>query len=280
MAESTQEIEIRIQNAVNTYRRDESQKISKIAREFHVPYQRLRSRLQGHSCHLNTRPVNRTLDNSQEEALKNWIFHLDETHFAPTIKQIQNCANAILVRSHTGPTQPPQVSKMWTYRFIKKLPPEFQRRKQKPMDRKRLDSEDISNVVVWYDRLLALIKRYQIQPRDIYNFDEIGFLEGQGRTQAVVTRNSVRNENLPSSFSRNSLTIIECISADGSVLPPFIIFKGKELMEDWFTHTELPLSWALTTSSAGFTTDNNAYKWIKHFDHYSEKRRVSILIIY
>ena len=38
----------------------------------------------------------------------------------------------------------------------------------------------------------------------------------------------------------NSLIIIEYISTDGSVLPSFIIFKGKELMEDWFTHnTEL-----------------------------------------
>ena len=79
-----------------------------------------------------------------------------------------------------------------------------------------------------------------------------------------MTRNLVRNENLPSSFSCNSLTIIECISADGSVLPSFIIFKSKELMEDWFTHTELLLLWALTTSSAGFTTDNITYKWIKY----------------
>ena len=29
-------------------------------------------------------------------------------------------------------------------------------------------------------------------PRGIYNFDKIRFLEGQGHTQAVVTRNSIR----------------------------------------------------------------------------------------
>lgn len=276
MPESAREIENRLENAVNTYRRDEKQKISKIAWEFNVPYQRLYSRLHGHSCRLNLRPVNRTLDNSQEQALKDWIIHLDDTHFAPTKQQIQNCANPILAWSHTDPTQPtPIVSKMWTYHFMQRLPPEFQCHKQKPIDPKHFDSEDLSNVVNWYEWLQGLIKCYQLQPKDIYNFDEIGFLEGQGRMQAVVTRNSERNENLPSSFSRNSLTIIECVSADGSVLPPCVIFKAKELMEDWFTHTEMPPSWIVTKSPSGFITNNIAYRGIKHFDHYSEKRRVS-----
>ena len=276
MVESTHEIEIRIQNAINAYQHDRNQKVTKIAREFQVPYQRLLRRLHRIPSKLDHQPVNKTLDEHQEKALKDWVIHLDDTHYAPTVKQIEGCANSILAWSHEDLSQPPpQVSKMWAYRFIKKLPLEYRRRKQKPMDPRRLNSEDISTVVTWYERLYSLINRYQLQPKDIYNFDEIGFLEGQGRTQAVVTRNSERNENLPSSFSRNSLTIIECISADGSVLPPCIIFKGKEMMEDWFTHSNMPESWMLTTSSAGFTTDRIAYQWIQHFSHFSAKRGVS-----
>ena len=144
---------------------------------------------------------------------------------------------------------------MWPYCFIKELPLEFRHRKQKPMDPKCLNSEDISIVVTWYEQLNSLIIWHGIQAKDIYNFDEIGFLEGQGCTQAVVTRNSEWNESLPSSFSCNSLTIVECISADGSVLPPCIIFKGKEMMEDWFTHSNMPESWMLAISPTGFTTD-------------------------
>ena len=72
---------------------------------------------------------------------------------------------------------------------------------------------------------------YQIQPRDLYNFDEIGFLDGQGQTESVITQYPERHAHLPS-FSQSSLTIIEAISADGSVLPPCIILPGKGLMED------------------------------------------------
>ena len=96
MSESTREIEIWLENAVNMYQHNEKQKISKIAQEFNVPYQYLCSHLHGHSCQLNICPVNRTLDNSQEQALKDWIIHLDDTfcpnHTAdPELRQCHSC---------------------------------------------------------------------------------------------------------------------------------------------------------------------------------------------
>lgn len=62
------------------------------------------------------------------------------------------------------------------------------------MDPKCLRSEDILIVVIWYKQLKILIKWYGIQVKDIYNFDEIRFLEGQGCTQAVMTRNPERKQ--------------------------------------------------------------------------------------
>ena len=46
-------------------------------------------------------------------------------------------------------------------------------------------------------------------------------------------------------------------------------------MEDWFTHSDMPESWMLATSPAGFTTDQIAYKWIQYFTHYSGIQGVS-----
>ena len=70
-----------------------------------------------------------------------------------------------------------------------------------------------------------------------------------------MTRNSEQNGSLSSSFSHNSLTIVECVSTDGSVLPQYIIFKGKEMIEDWFTHSNMSESWMLTISPTTFITD-------------------------
>ena len=52
--------------------------------------------------------------------------------------------------------------------------------KKRPMDPKHLHAEDIAAIMTWYDHLEILMCQFQIRPSDIYNFDEFGFLEGQG----------------------------------------------------------------------------------------------------
>ena len=51
-----------------------------------------------------------------------------------------------------------------------------------------MNAEDISVIEDWYDHLDASMRRYQIQPGDVYNSDENGFLEGQERAEKVFTQ--------------------------------------------------------------------------------------------
>ena len=142
------------------------------------------------------------------------------------------------------------------------------------MDLECLQAEDLSIIQVWYDRLKMIMDQYQIQPSDLYNFDEIGFLDGQDWTESVVTQYPVNNSNL-ASFSWSSLTVIKAISADGSTTPPCVILPGKGHIEDWFTHSDMRKSWGIASSPAGYSNDDNAFDWIQHFDTYSSKCQVS-----
>ena len=275
MPSHSKDIENRIQDALATYQRDKNLPVTKIAREFKVPYYRLYSRIHGKQPKAKVRPVNYILNEAQENAVKHWIHQLDEASHVPTAQQLQACANSILQRHHSDPnTHPPQVGKMWPYRFVERFP-DYKRQKQKPMDTRRLDSEDIGVIQTWYDRLGIVMETHGIQACDLYNFDEIGFQEGQGRTESVITQYPERNRSLPS-FSRGSLTMIEAISADGFTLPPLIILPGKGLLEDWFTHTDLPETWAITTTPTGYSSDDIAFDWLHHFNLYSSKRQVSM----
>ena len=67
---------------------------------------------------------------------------------------------------------------------------------QKPMDLKRLESEDLGAIQTWYNRLEALLHRHNIQPNDFYNFDEIGFMCGQGRKRLVLTVRGLREARI------------------------------------------------------------------------------------
>jgi len=58
--------------------------------------------------------------------------------------------------------------------------------------------------------------------------DKLGIQIGQGKKEKVlVIYNKAIQCKAGKAFSRKSITIIETICADGHVIQPFIIFKGK-----------------------------------------------------
>lgn len=95
-------------------------------------------------------------------------------------QQVEKCANSFLQCSHTDRQSAPlKIGQNWAYCFVERLPDEYKLPKQKHIDPKRVNAEDIGVVEEWYDYLDAAVRRHQTQPGDIYNFDETGFLEGQ-----------------------------------------------------------------------------------------------------
>jgi hypothetical protein len=73
------------------------------------------------------------------------------------------------------------------------------------------------------------IAKYGIHMDDIWNFDETGFMMGMISTGKVVT--SAKRRGGPKSVqpgSREWVTVVEAINAEGQSIPPFIIVKGKK----------------------------------------------------
>jgi len=115
----------------------------------------------------------------------------------------------------------------------------------------------------------------QIPPKNIYNFDETGFQLGQGKSQKVVTSNSIQaSQGIAISETNKSLTAIKYIAANGTVLPPYFIFKGEYQLECWYQ--QIPDSvdtdkYRIATASKGYITDEIAMNWIRHFHQHTEK---------
>ncbi|KAM4066591.1 DDE superfamily endonuclease [Hirsutella rhossiliensis] len=64
--------------------------------------------------------------------------------------------------------------------------------------------------------------------------------------------------------SRNWTSFIEAITADGRVLTPGIIFKGKELQKQWFlTEFGKIADWHYITSPNGWTDNHIAIEWLE-----------------
>jgi hypothetical protein len=72
-----------------------------------------------------------------------------------------------------------------------------------------------------------LIKQHKLRPKNIYNFDESGFMLGEGKKQNIITANPSASEYIATGDRGQSLTAIECIAADGWVMSPFFLFAGE-----------------------------------------------------
>ena len=98
MASKYQEEENRISLALEVYQRDKNRKLSALARDFDVPYQRLRRRAQGVSSKIGNQNYPRRLTEAQEQAIVRTIDYLRQYNIKLNGKDIEDQANLLLWR--------------------------------------------------------------------------------------------------------------------------------------------------------------------------------------
>jgi hypothetical protein len=74
-------------------------------------------------------------------------------------------------------------------------------------------AEDLGPLTSWYKYLELFIKNKNLQPRDIYNFDESGFKISKGKTQKVIL--SCTTSYVATGRPTENITAVKCIVADG-----------------------------------------------------------------
>lgn len=102
----------------------------------------------------------------------------------------------------------------------------------------RLDSENYGPLLLWFNNLRTLFEKHQFLPPEILNWDETGYQIGQGKRQKVLAP-SVYYTN-PTGGQKESITGIECVSADGRVMLPWILPKSTTHIEEWNMKIKTP----------------------------------------
>jgi Tc5 transposase DNA-binding domain len=208
-------------------RNGEYPSIAEATRENPDLYSRVKYRVAGRTSRSDRPATNRLLSDTEEEGIMLWITRLNDIGQRPSISLLERFVNRILVDRHTDPTKPPRTcGTKWATRFCKRR--KVILKTEVPKEAKRQAAEDPLLVKEWFNALGRDIKKYAVQHKDIYNMDESGIHIGQGKKEKVlVIHNKAARCEAGKAFSRESATITETIYADGHVIPPLIIFKGK-----------------------------------------------------
>lgn len=256
--------------AIQALQNDPELPVRLAARTYKVPETTLRRRRKDIPSRADTIPNRRKLTDEEEIHLIQHIFDLDSRAQPPRLRDVEAMANRLLELRHDIP-----VGRNWVASFIKRHP-ELATRLSRQIDYQRVQCEDPDKYQAWFDLVRNTIAKYSLQNADIYNFDETGFAMGIISSEMVVTSSERHQKGRKvQQGNKQWATLIECICADGSSIPPFVIVAGKTHLSSWYEDSPLPDTWAISVTENGWTTNEISLEWLKHFHKFTKNRIIN-----
>jgi hypothetical protein len=154
----------------------------------------------------------------------------------------------------------------------------FQRRRQSKLMSAYTTGSDISHKedepTFKYSQYFNLLRRkldeYKVQPEDIYNVDETGFFIGIASESKRIFSKESHEIGSPKphlhDINCERITAIACICADGSKLPPGLIYQSaaSKIQDTWLQDFDSEdHNCFFTSSPSGWTNDDVCLAWLR-----------------
>ena len=201
--------------------------VRKAAEEFNVPRVTLMDRLHNRTTEKLGRPCE--LTEEEENLLAERVKLMGDWGFPLTMidvrKLVQDYLNSTGKKSRWLDNYP---GEDWAYGFVKRRK-DLSNRMSNLIKRSRaaLSREQVKEFVDNYTRVAA-----DIPPSNVFNYDETNLTEDPGAKKALYRR-GVKYAEKVCNHSKSSLSVMFCGSADGKMLPPYVVYKAKNLYESW-----------------------------------------------
>lgn len=147
------------------------------------------------------------------------------------------------------------------YRAFMKRHPTLSLKKPEHLQKLRKDARKPDIIFDFYNKLQAVIVENNLtdKPMLIYNADESGFNSDPSRVRSLGEKGKAL-VRISGGSGRESTTVLACVSADGSYLPPFIVFKGLSVQARWVSEEVIPGT-LFSASKNGWMEEPQFYNW-------------------
>jgi hypothetical protein len=90
----------------------------------------------------------------------------------------------------------------------------------------------VSHKVVkdFFARFAKTVK--DIPPSNVFNYDETNLQDNPGCSKAIFRKGTKYAEQVRN-HSKSAVSVMFCGSATGQLLPPYVVYKGQNVWEDW-----------------------------------------------
>jgi hypothetical protein len=182
----------------------------------------------------------RWLSCGEEDILVSYILDNAQRGFPLSLTRLKEHADELIRAKHgAGGKFPAEgVGRNWCSRFIERHSDQIHAFCGRGIDAVRTRSVNEATNKAWYDLLEEVLqtgdKGGPIAPECIYGADETGFQPNGGNIQEkLIGATGQKVQYQARDGSRETITVLVPICADGTSIPPAVIFKGKAYQIKW-----------------------------------------------
>lgn len=182
--------------------------------------------------------------------------------------------------------------KDWSHRFCKRWSAALDAKYLKALDVARFKADTPESYRYYFALLKRKVEEYNVLPCDTYNMDEKGFMLGwPTKAKRIFAKDAIQKKKLLDNLrdgNRERITILATICADGTWLPPGLIYEAVSgnIQDTWTQDVEPDKHQVhFASSPTGWTNDEIGFAYLTQiFDRYSKKkcgqsRRWRLLIV-
>ncbi|XP_026326216.1 uncharacterized protein LOC113234910 [Hyposmocoma kahamanoa] len=196
---------------------------------YNISYGTLYNKYKG--THVKKPGAQPVFSESEEEALLKSAAKCADWGYPLTILDLRFLAKAFLDR------QGRVVSKFtnnlpgveWVYSLLRRHKGEYSQRVSSNIKKARANVSHES-IHAYFNNLTTVVK--DLPASNIFNYDETNMSDDPGKKQGIYRRGVKYPEKIIN-FSKSATTVMVCGSADGVILPPYVIYKSAHLYDTW-----------------------------------------------
>ena len=173
------------------------------------------------------------LSDAEVEVVIAYIGEIGNRGFPQSHKRLKEHVNAIC-RARLGELFPiGGVGINWTDCFVEKHSEAIKMSWSQPLETKRGRAVNPFTKEAFYELLGDTVRKYDITEDRTWGVDEIGIQGSMGMPERVMVAQKLGPQYQQRDGDRENITVLETICADGTTIPPAVIYKGAAYQVKW-----------------------------------------------
>jgi len=153
------------------------------------------------------------------------------------------------------------IGRDWVRRFISRYP-ELASITPRSIDAVRIKDISVERLQQWFANMEKVVAEYHIKPKHMYNMDQTGFAIGEKEAGRYIINAQIHQKYQAKPGHQEWVSVMECIYADGTVIPPLVIFKAENFSPQWIPRN-IDGNWKFSYNSKGWTSNIHGVEWLR-----------------